>query len=199
MLNPGKTGKLALAAALLFVATTALADDRQKALQAFKLGTQHYELAEYNDALQAFKEAYRAHEDPSILFNIGQCYRQLGDKDQAVRFYRMYLIKEPDAPNRLEVRDQIARLELAIAHPEPSPAKPSEPMPPKAAEPSASVAARQPVLVASPSPRTPVYKKWWVWTTAGVIAVGAGVGLGVGLSHGPAASATTSFGTVHPF
>ena len=46
-------------ALLLFVATTARANDRDKARAAFRLGSQHYALGEYKEALVAFKEAFR--------------------------------------------------------------------------------------------------------------------------------------------
>jgi hypothetical protein len=44
----------------------------------------------------------------------------------------------------------------------------------------------------------PVYKKWWLWTIVGGVAVGAalGVGLGLGLSNGPQFDA--DLGTVGP-
>jgi tetratricopeptide (TPR) repeat protein len=73
---------------LLLLAARAGAEDRERARQLYREATQHYDLGEYRDALASFREAYRNFEDPSLLFNIGQCYRQLGDKEQAVRFYR---------------------------------------------------------------------------------------------------------------
>jgi len=38
------------------------------------------------------------------------------------------------------------------------------------------------VSATAPPKKTPVYKKWWLWTIVGAVAVGAGVGLGVGLT-----------------
>ena len=66
------------------------------------------------------------------------------------------------------------------------------------------VAAPAPVA-AAPEPsrsepqRTPVYKKWWLWTIVGVVvAAGVGVGLGVGLTQSSVSypSASTTAGTV---
>jgi Tetratricopeptide repeat len=48
---------------------------------------------------------------PAFLFNIAQCHRQLGNKQEAIKFYRSYLRKVPDAPNAEEVRKLIASLE----------------------------------------------------------------------------------------
>jgi hypothetical protein len=52
------------------------------------------------------------------------------------------------------------------------------------------------VATAPPPRKTPVYKKWWLWTAVGgVVVVGVAVGLGVGLSgsSGPATFPRVSF------
>src|SRR5262245_49679209 len=100
-----------VASILACMAGSAWAGDRARAQEAYRSGTQHYDLAEYKEALESFKEAYRNLEDPTFLFNIAQCHRQLGDKPQAIRFYRTYLIKVPDAPKREQIREMVATLE----------------------------------------------------------------------------------------
>jgi tetratricopeptide (TPR) repeat protein len=85
---------LALATfAMLFGLHKSRADDLQKARSLYQQGSQHYDLNEYTQALELFKEAYRSHEEPAILYNIAQCYRQLGDSENAIRFYRSFLNK----------------------------------------------------------------------------------------------------------
>ena len=213
---------MAVLGVLLF-AVSAHAEDKTKARAAYQIGTQHYDLAEYQEALTAFKEAYRNYEDPTILYNIGQCYRQLGDKEQAIRFYRTYLIKQPDSARKDEVRGMIARLEQLVSEekatrasppqgtipPEPGASAPSATSPSAASTaspspPASSATSPTPTAAAltasAPSRKTPVYKKWWFWTITGVVVVGAvGLGLGLGLSSGSTPSANTDFGTVHPF
>src|SRR5690348_5408028 len=83
------------------------ADDRERARELFKQGSKHFKLGEYADALASFKEAYRNFEEPTILFNIAQCHRQLNQKADAIRFYRTYLSEVPRAANRDEVRQII--------------------------------------------------------------------------------------------
>jgi tetratricopeptide (TPR) repeat protein len=73
-------------------------------------GQSHYNLNEFSEALQDFKEAYRLHPDPAFLFNIAQCERQLGDFDEAIKFYRSYLRNKPEAPNAKEVQKKIDEL-----------------------------------------------------------------------------------------
>jgi tetratricopeptide (TPR) repeat protein len=87
------------------------ADDKEAARTAFTEGTRRFDLADYSGALEAFKRAYLAYEDPSLLFNIAQCHRRLGNRTEAIQFYRTYLRKRPDAANADEVRRIVATLE----------------------------------------------------------------------------------------
>lgn len=164
------------------------AENKARARELYRQGTQHYKLGEYQDALTAFKEAYRNYEEPSFLFNIAQCHRQLGRKQDAVRFFRTYLDDVPNAPNRAEVEQILASLETSIEEdqtkaaarqaaapvaPKPAPSQTRTPAPPSQ------------VLVTAAPARQPVYKKWWLWTAVGgAVAVGLGVGLGVALAPG---------------
>ena len=185
--------------AIVLLSSLALAEDKEQARAFFRTATQHYDLSEFAEALHDFKEAYRNFEDPSFLFNIAQCHRNLGQKEPAVRFFKVYLSKVPDAPNKAEVRDLIAKLELALADERKTQtAPPQGTLETKLPEPSPA-----PVAVVAPSPAPikadkPVYKKWWLWTAVGVVvAAGVGIGLGVGLSQPP--TAHTDFGTYKPF
>jgi tetratricopeptide (TPR) repeat protein len=201
----------------LFVALTVLAsiiriasaDDRAHARAAFRSGSQHYNLGEFQQALDSFKEAYRNYEDPSFLFNIAQCERQLGHKREAVREYRAYLHNSDNADNRETVKQTIAQLEreiaaddqraaAAVARADASNSTTTATTPTTAAtaEPATNV------LTASappPTDRKPAYKKWWVWTiVGGVVAAGAATGLALALTRPSAPTATTSLGTSHP-
>ena len=201
------------------LAGSALAENRDKARDAFRLGSQHYALGEYKEALAAFKEAYRNFEDPSFLFNIAQCERQLDQRADAIRAYRMYLVTAPEATNRDEVRGLIARLEHEVAEEHATKAAPPpgvqppgvavahEQAPPTAAASSAAPASSTtPALILSAAParrhETPTYKKWWVWTLVGVaVAGGAAAGLAIAFTRngGSTPTANTSFGTASPF
>ncbi|MGE0551668.1 MAG: hypothetical protein AB7O24_21075, partial [Kofleriaceae bacterium] len=46
---------------------------------AYREGRRLYDLREFPQAIERFKEAYRLREDPASLFNIAQSYRLLGD------------------------------------------------------------------------------------------------------------------------
>jgi tetratricopeptide (TPR) repeat protein len=122
------------------------AGDRAAARAAFQRATQHFDLSEYAQALDDFKEAYRNFEDPSLLFNIAQCYRQLGNDEMAVKFYRTFLLKVPNARNREDVERLIAQLNRAIedekqrkSMPPQTPMAPNPPLPEGQAKTPASV------------------------------------------------------------
>jgi tetratricopeptide (TPR) repeat protein len=102
---------------MLTLAATAWAEppvDRARARTAFREALRHYNLGEFDEARAGFKDAYRAYDDPSFLFDIGQCERQLGLKQEALNSYRAYLREAREAPNRLEVSRLVTALEAAL-------------------------------------------------------------------------------------
>jgi tetratricopeptide (TPR) repeat protein len=176
---------------LLGFGTLAHADDKAVAKKAFREGSAQYDLGNYAAALEQFKKAYLHFEDPSILYNMAQCQRQLGDRAEAVKLYRSYLRNLPQAPNRAAVEATLSQLDKEVADEAAAKEKEKERLEKErlAREDAAWAAANMPRAVASvPAPRakkTPVYKKWWLWTAVGgaAVAVGLGVGLGVGLTR----------------
>jgi tetratricopeptide (TPR) repeat protein len=196
---------------LVLVAATVgstYADDAARARAAFKLGSKHYNLGEFQQALDAFREAYRDYDDSSFLFNIAQCERQLGHKREAVREYRAYLNNTPEsAGNHDAIRQIITQLEKEIADEQATtkmpPTSVTPPPPATTTPPPATTTPAAASLTASAPPpereRTPAYKKWWVWTIVGGVAVaGVATGLALGLPKS-APTATTSLGTRSPF
>jgi tetratricopeptide (TPR) repeat protein len=176
---------LVIVLALVLGAGPALADNRAAAREAFTEGTRHYDLGRYSEALASFMRAYMSFEDPAILFNIAQCQRQLGNKAEAVKFYRTFLRKVPDAPNAEDVRRLIATMEAALGEERKTAAQPPQGTLETETRPSPA----PPLAITSPPPpaakASPLWKRWWVWTVAGVgVAAVVGIGLGVGLSEG---------------
>jgi tetratricopeptide (TPR) repeat protein len=204
---------LLLASALLFslFPRTAHADERAKARTAFHAGLHHYNLGEFKAALESFREAYRHYDDTSFLFNIAQCERQLGHKREAIQEYRAYLNNAGHPDNADLVRQNIRALEKELtdeedakraaaasapapAHAEPPPLLPT---PPPATTPSPALVAAGPTARAE---RTPVYKKWWLWTIVGGVAVaGAATGVALALTRPTPLTASTTLGAQSPF
>jgi tetratricopeptide (TPR) repeat protein len=96
------------------VARSADKDAKQEAKARFVSGQSHYNLNELTEALGDFKEAYRLLPDPVFLYNLGQCERQLGHLEEAVRFYRSFLREQSKAPNRQDVVHKIDEMEATL-------------------------------------------------------------------------------------
>ncbi len=101
--------RLSISLALLLAATSpSLADDKAKAKALYEEGLKHYNLAEWNDAIKSWKEAYLVSKKPLLLFNIGQAYRLSGDCKQAMVFYDSYQREEPNPKNAAELEEALA-------------------------------------------------------------------------------------------
>jgi tetratricopeptide (TPR) repeat protein len=128
-----------------------------------------FNLRRFDEALAGYQAAYEALPLPAFLFNIAQCHRNLGNRDQAIFFYQRYLTLDPEAPNRRIVEDLIAEQK----RPPPPPAPASRVDLNLHADPSAANDPReQPRMKAATWQRT----RWWL---AGglAVAVVAGVAL----------------------
>jgi tetratricopeptide (TPR) repeat protein len=104
----------------------------EKAREHYLQGDAFYKLDKYANALQEYEQAYLAKPDPSFLYNIAQCHRLMGDKAEALKFYRRYLKDAPTAPNREVAEKHIRDLEVALAtagpaSPAPAPTPPPSP------------------------------------------------------------------------
>src|SRR4051794_21826155 len=90
--GPGAVMRLAGMCALLLASGVAQAEDPQKAAHAkYDQAITEYNLQNWSAALRDFQDVYREVHDSVILFNIGQCQRQLGDYETAAKSYRLYL------------------------------------------------------------------------------------------------------------
>jgi tetratricopeptide (TPR) repeat protein len=159
------------------VPATAYADKEQAKVH-YERGKRLYHLSRFDDAVKAYEAAYLEMEDPAFLFNIGQCYRQLGNNDLALRSYRNYLRSAPDAANRSDVENRIKEIEATLAKDkEPKPAPVAAQPEPTTAVPVVPVPAMQEpaVQVGAASEPAPVDDgtNWLLWggIGAGVVAV----------------------------
>lgn len=166
------------AAVVAFAAVIALgapgparADEAQaRALEHFQKGRKLYQVSDYRAALEEFKRAFLIKEDPVFLFNIGQCHRQLGDREEAITFYRRYVAAAPAAENRPQVENLIRELQGAPAAPPPR----QEPPPPGAALPPRLSLAPAPPPDRTDREEPSVFRRWWFWTLVGAAVVAGG-------------------------
>jgi tetratricopeptide (TPR) repeat protein len=174
------------------------------ARELYQKATRHYELGEYNRAIDEYKRAYEISAAPALLFNLGQVYRLKKDPVQALRFYGNYLRLNPNADNRADVealmremREDIAAEEKARAKPTPPPVvtppvvtAPPVVTPPVVTPPTVVTATPRPPVeptpIATGKPSPPRGQRWraelWTANALGVVGLGvtiAGIAVGV--------------------
>ena len=102
---------ITLVVTLLF-AGSAFGDPAERAAKRhFDRGQKLFNLGKFDEALDEYQQAYDAKPIPDILFNIGQCHRNLNNYDAAIFSFKKYLKLAPDAENRDQVEEYIADLE----------------------------------------------------------------------------------------
>lgn len=77
-----------------------------------------YELGRYQEAIPEYEAAFQLKNDPAFLYNLAQCHRLAGNLEQALHFYRRYLVKDPKetkAALRADSESRITQLEKLIA------------------------------------------------------------------------------------
>jgi tetratricopeptide (TPR) repeat protein len=131
---------------------SAHADDpaTRAARRHFERGEKLFALGKFDEALEEYQTAFDAKPLPGFLYNIGQCYRNLGDYEQAIFSFKKYLKLEPEAANKESVERLIEELE----------------------EKKAQGDSQKFVKRSKQSEDKPVYKKWWFWTGLGLAAAG---------------------------
>jgi len=168
--------------ACLAASSLAHADNKAKAKQLYEDGLRHFQVAEYDQAIAAWKESYLLVHKPLLLFNIGQAYRLAGDCAHALTFFDNYLREEPSPKNQDDVDQAVATCKAAEKPAEPvkpvaEPPKPVAEPPKPVAEPPKPVApAPEPV---KPAPEPVVVAPHHGMRTAGIVVGSVGVAAGL--------------------
>lgn len=150
----------------------------------FESAESKFNVGHFDEALVDYQAAYDAEPLPAFLFNIGQCYRNMGNYERAQFFFRRYTALDPRSPNRPAAERLIAEMDrLAVERPAVAPAgEPAPPMPSLAA-PLPAADARPPATYPRPSvatktedngARPPVYRRAWFWVAVSAVVVAGG-------------------------
>src|SRR5262245_12502943 len=128
------------------------------------LGHRLFRLGRYEEAVAAFRRAYEIKADARLLYDIAECYREVGAVDQALFYYDRYLAGWPDAFDRNDVEAKVAELENKRGIPEPRATVPRR---------------RHPLMIVEPASTKPreaprAWQRWWFWTI-----IGAGIAGGI--------------------
>jgi tetratricopeptide (TPR) repeat protein len=190
---------LGSATALAAPAPGALADARPANARAqaraqVKKAQLDYKLARFEEALQGYSHAYELYPTPALLFNLGQCHRNLKNYERAIFFFEGYLREQPkiEPDQRALTEDLIAESKAALDREKadaaavaarfaapPMTALPARrPQPRLALQTQEAGTANSEAMVAiarHPAPHDPpVTHRWWFWTAIVGTALAAG-------------------------
>jgi tetratricopeptide (TPR) repeat protein len=115
---------------------------REEARKHFLQGKAHFKQGKYLEAIKSFEAAGRIKPSSILDYNIGRCHAELGNHELGIAAFKRYLEGKPNAPNKEEVLDRIAKLKAARK-------KMVEEQPPPEPEPSSAPTQPQP----EPSPQ----------------------------------------------
>jgi iron complex outermembrane receptor protein len=182
---------------------------RAQAKAHFTVGAAHYAAARYNEAIVEYQAAYDLLPLPDMLFNLAQCYKMKGNAMRAIEYYSRFLATAPSGRASEEAKRSVAALQpLAAAEEQAARAAAKAEAAARAAaqrDAAAREAARRDAaqreaerreqerlakakaLVEAERQRKkeaprPLYRRWWLWTIAGVVVAGAAAGIGAGVS-----------------
>jgi tetratricopeptide (TPR) repeat protein len=102
----------------------------EELLARFQEAERLYRAGEYAQALSGYKEVYLLTGKPSLIFNMAQCHRLLGNDAEALRGYQQFLFEVPDTPYRAEIEGRIQELEARLAEAEAAKTAVTAPAPP---------------------------------------------------------------------
>jgi tetratricopeptide (TPR) repeat protein len=179
VLMPVLTGLMLLASPSPALAQMTQAQKDEVKLH-YQRATRAYDLQKYQEAIDEYQKAYEISGDPPMLYNIAQAYRLADQPAEAVRYYRRFLQRMPNARNRDDVERKIADQEkLAEERRKSEPAAPSQPTQTKP-PPIVEVKPPSPVApsVTSPpvvSPVPPAAEASHTGTVVGWCLIGAGL------------------------
>lgn len=139
------------------------ATDR-RARREFELGRQAYEGGDYRLAWEHFRQAYLLSKRPQLLYNVGQAADRMGQDEDALKAFRMYLDQMPTADNRREVENRVRALEQRVKAADMTPAPPpgnSWADPSKPAETSEPETVAESETPPPPDPNQPARSGWY--------------------------------------
>jgi tetratricopeptide (TPR) repeat protein len=88
---------------------------RSAAKEKFDQGVAAYKAQRYQDAVKLFMEADAMAPSSALSFNVARAFEKLEDLSGALRWYRDFLRRSPQASNAAEVRAKVAELAAALS------------------------------------------------------------------------------------
>jgi hypothetical protein len=140
-----------------------------------------FQKGSYREASARFSKGYDLSKKPAFLFNMAECARMLDDKKSARDLYVRYLTHDTRGRYRAEATSRCQALQLGPCAPKEKPVRPAKkpariwpvqrpaPGPPAKPDRASVILTRRPPP--PPPPKTPLYKRWELWTAVGAAVV----------------------------
>lgn len=135
-------------------------------------GTRLYRLQEFQKAIEEYKAGALMEDAAVFYYNLGQCYRQLGEYEKAIWHYQRFLDRAKPVPAKYKtaaegfIKDMKAELEKKAMTSQPTEPAP-DPRPTGAATESTQSATNAPQIVTVVQPTEPWYADGLGWGLAG--------------------------------
>jgi tetratricopeptide (TPR) repeat protein len=150
--------------------------DVEGAKGAHKAATQFFERADYDRAIQYWRDAYQFDcTKPALLLNVANAYEKKGDRKAAVVVLELYLARAPNAPDFKIISEKVANLKASL---KPTPT----PTPGPTASPTTSSPEERPPAPPPQGDDAPSVVPWVVVGVGGAAAIAGAVLLPIGLS-----------------
>jgi hypothetical protein len=168
-----------IAAMLTALASSARAETpKQQAKTLVGQANAAYKADQFDVALVDYTQAYELFPVPALLFNIGQCHRQLHHYALAAEAYEGFLARAtPSADDRAMVQDLLDQVKRAESdeRARQAAARRTATLAAVHAEPPRAVVQRADAPAPVSKESHPLYTRWWFWTAVGgAVAVAAG-------------------------
>ena len=98
-----------LVATLLCAPAAAQVPPKQQAHEAYEAGKQAFLAGDYDRALERFEYAYMLDNAPTLLYNLGRAAEEGGYREKTVRYFELYLARNPKADDRADVEARMRR------------------------------------------------------------------------------------------
>jgi tetratricopeptide (TPR) repeat protein len=95
-------------------AQTSNDQSREQAANAYHAAETNYKLQKYQEALEGFQLSYTLSNEPSILFNIAQCQRRLGQLEEAKKSFEFFLRDAPTHPKKTNAEKLIKEIDTEL-------------------------------------------------------------------------------------
>lgn len=172
--------RLALVTLVCAASAAFAASSAEKAARAHVTSSQEaYNLGKFELALEELEAAYKLKPVPGLLFNFGQCHRQLRNYERAGFYFKAYVdsgLEGPQVEVARSLADEMAAKQAELVAEAAKAAQLKREREREEAETKrkldlelARLSAERNAPVAAPA-ADPVWKKWWFWTGVGVLA-----------------------------